>query len=174
MRQLRTWAAALLALVGGAGFTLAADDPPSYTKDVKPFLKTYCMDCHSGFRAKAGYSVATFDSLLKKGRGGSALVVPEKADESRLLLSMTGKTRRAMPPRNKPQPKAEEIAKVRDWIKAGAKDDTATEEKKVDPKEDSKKGDQTAAGKKGDDDDDGPGKKGGQKRGERRNKRDDD
>jgi len=165
---------ALLALLGGAGFTLAADDPPSYTKDVKPFLKTYCMECHGPFRAKAGYSVDNYDSLLKKGRGGSALVVPEKPDESRLLMCMTGKTRRAMPPKNKTQPKADEIAKVREWIKAGAKDDTAKDDKKADPKNDSKKGDPTAAGKKGDDDDDGPRKKGDRKRSERRNKRDDD
>ena len=124
MRQLRTWAVALLALVGGAGFTLAADDPPSYTKDVKPFLKNYCTQCHSGFRAKAGYSVDTYDNLLKKGRGGSSLVVPEKPDGSRLMMCMTGKTRRAMPPRGRAQPKADEIDKVREWIKAGAKDDT--------------------------------------------------
>jgi hypothetical protein len=130
MRLARTWAVALLALLGGAGFAAAADDPPSYTKDVKPFLKTYCMDCHSGARAKAGFSVETLDTLLKKGRGGAALVVPEKPDDSRLVLSVTGKTRKAMPPRNKPQPKADEVAKVRDWIKAGARDDTPADDKK--------------------------------------------
>ncbi len=130
MRSLRAWAVTLLTLLAGAGFAAAADDPPpSYVKDVKPFLKTYCMDCHSGARAKAGYSVESLDSLLKKGRGG-ALVVAEKPDESRLVLSMTGKTRKAMPPKNKPQPKAEEVAKVRDWIKAGAKDDTPADDKK--------------------------------------------
>jgi len=131
MRFVRTWAVAFLALLGGAGFVMADDDSPSYPKDVKPFLRTYCMACHSGARAKAGYSVETFDSLMKKGRGGP-LVVPEKPDDSHLILSVTGKTRRAMPPRNKPQPKADEIAKVRDWIKSGAKDDTpaATDDKK--------------------------------------------
>jgi hypothetical protein len=130
MRFVRTWAVAFVALLGGAGLAAAADDPPSYTKDVKPFLKTYCMDCHSGARPKAGYSVETFDALLKKGRGGWALVVPEKPDDSRLLASLTGKTRRAMPPKNKTQPKADEIAKVREWIKAGAKDDTPADDKK--------------------------------------------
>jgi uncharacterized membrane protein len=131
MRQVRTWAVVLLALLGGTGFAAAADDPPpSYVKDVKPFLKSYCMDCHSGGRAKAGFSVESLDTLLKKGRGGAALVVAEKPDESRLLLSVTGKTRRAMPPKNKTQPTADEIAKVREWIKAGAKDDTPADDKK--------------------------------------------
>jgi hypothetical protein len=56
--------------------------------------------------------------------------VAEKPDDSRLVLSVTGKTRKAMPPRNKPQPKADEINKIREWIKAGAKDDTPAEDKK--------------------------------------------
>lgn len=129
MRQMRTWMAALFAGLVGAGLAGAADNPPSYVKDVKPFLKTYCMNCHSGARAKAGFSVESLDSLLKKGRRG-ALVVAEKPDDSRLVLSVTGKTRKAMPPRNKPQPKADEIDKIREWIKAGAKDDTPAEDKK--------------------------------------------
>ena len=36
MRVMRTWAVAVPVLLGGAGFA-AADDAPSYTKDVKPF-----------------------------------------------------------------------------------------------------------------------------------------
>jgi uncharacterized membrane protein len=130
MRPMRTWTATLFAGLIGAGLAGAADNPPpSYVKDVKPFLKTYCMNCHSGARAKAGFSVESLDSLLKKGRRG-ALVVAEKPDDSRLVLSVTGKTRKAMPPRNKPQPKADEINKIREWIKAGAKDDTPAEDKK--------------------------------------------
>ena len=77
-----------------------------------------------------GYSVESLDTLLKKGRGGATLVVAEKPDDSRLIQSATGKTRRAMPPKNKPQPKADEIAKLRDWIKAGSKDDTPADDKK--------------------------------------------
>jgi hypothetical protein len=131
MRPMRTCAAALITVLAGAGFAAAADDPaPSYVKDVKPFLKTYCMDCHSSAKAKAGYSVDSLDSLLKKGRGGAALVVAEKPDDSRLLLSMSGKTRKAMPPKNKPQPKADEIDKIRAWIKAGAKDDPPADDTK--------------------------------------------
>jgi hypothetical protein len=130
MRSTRTWAVALFVLVAGSGLAGAADDPPSFVKDVKPFLKTYCMDCHSGARAKGGYNVESLENLLKKGRGGAALVVAEKPDDSRLVQSVTGKTRRAMPPKNKPQPKADEVDKVRAWIKAGAKDDTPADDKK--------------------------------------------
>jgi hypothetical protein len=112
-----------VAIVLGAGsLARATGDAPSYAKDVKPFLTKYCMDCHNNDKAKSGYSVETLDRLMKMGRKG-ALVVPEKPDESRLLLTMAGKGKQ-MPPRKVAQPRAEEIAKVRDWIKAGAKDDT--------------------------------------------------
>ena len=119
-----------VAIVLGAGsLARATGDAPSYAKDVKPFLTKYCMDCHGNTRPKGGYSVTTFDNLLKKGRRG-AMVVPEKPDESRLLLTMAGKGK-PMPPKNKPQPSADEVAKVREWVKGGAKDDApAADDKK--------------------------------------------
>src|SRR5262249_31745527 len=128
MRQVRIWAVAVAALLGTAALAAAADAKPSYTKDVEPFLTKYCLDCHNNGKSKAGYSVETVERLVKKGKKG-AIVVAEKPDESRLLLSLAGKGK-AMPPANKPQPKADEIAKVREWIKAGAKDDTPDAEDK--------------------------------------------
>jgi hypothetical protein len=128
MRFARIWAAALPALLGGTGLAGAADAAPSYTKDVKPFLAKYCMECHNNSKAKSGYSVETFDRLTRTGRKG-ALVVPEKPDDSLTLRTMGGKGKQ-MPPRRSLQPKADEIAKVREWIKAGAKDDTPADDKK--------------------------------------------
>ena len=124
----RTWAgmAVVVASLGWAGAASAADDPPpapSYSKDIKPFLAAYCMNCHNDNRPRSGVSVETFADLTKTGRRGT-LVVPEKPDDSRLLGVLTGHGK-AMPPRRSQQPKAEDIAKVRDWIAAGAKDDTA-------------------------------------------------
>jgi hypothetical protein len=129
---MRTGAAALVALLGAAGFAAAADDPPSYTKDVKPFLTKYCMDCHKGARPKSGYSVETFDRLTKMGRKG-ALVVPEKPDDSLAIRTMAGKGKQMPPTKYKSQPTADEIAKVRDWIKAGAKDDTPADDDRKKP-----------------------------------------
>jgi hypothetical protein len=116
------WAAVAVVLAFLAGAARADDAAPSYTKDVKPFLAQYCMNCHNDRRARAGYSVETFTALTREGRRGS-LVVPEKPDASRLLLTMAGKGK-AMPPRRAAQPKPEEVARVREWIQAGAKDDT--------------------------------------------------
>jgi cytochrome c len=123
----QAWAGMVLVLasLGWVGAASAADDPPappSYSSDVKPFLANYCMRCHSGGRSRSGVSVETYADLTKPGR--RTLVVPEKPDDSRLLAVLTGHGRQ-MPPGRSPQPKADEIAKVRDWIAAGAKDDTA-------------------------------------------------
>ncbi len=99
----------------------AAD--PSYTKDVKPFLTKYCIECHSAKQAKAGYNFDDFAGLTKAGKKGAA-VVPEKPEKSMLVLTMTGGAK-AMPPKKAPaKPTKEEIDMVRDWITKGAKDDT--------------------------------------------------
>jgi mono/diheme cytochrome c family protein len=124
MRQGWAGAATFLTALAWVGAATAADDPPppSYTKDVKPFMTTYCISCHNARRPRAGVSVETFADLTKAGRRG-ALVVPEKPEDSRLLSVLAGKGK-PMPPRKAPQPTVEEIGKVHDWIKAGAADDT--------------------------------------------------
>jgi hypothetical protein len=102
----------------------ADDPPPSFAKDVKPFLTSYCQNCHSGRRAKGGYSVESYANLFKRGKKGP-MVVAGKPDESRLLMTLTGRAKR-MPPRDSDQPTAGEVVKVRAWIAAGAKDDGPT------------------------------------------------
>src|SRR5205085_1214225 len=105
----------LIALCCALGFapllcadaTSPADPPPSFTKDVRPFLSNYCQGCHSGRRAKSGYSVENYAALTKNGRKGP-LVVPGKPDESRLTLCLDGKGK-PMPPKKSDQPTAEEI-----------------------------------------------------------------
>src|SRR4051812_21241076 len=110
----RVWVA-VVAFAGAVSSTRAA--PPSYEKDVKPFLAKYCLECHSGKKAKSSYSVETFADLTKKGRKGPLLNMDEP-DRGRLIMSLEGRGRR-MPPAKSPQPKDEEIAALRQWIKAG-------------------------------------------------------
>jgi mono/diheme cytochrome c family protein len=122
-------ALAIAPLVSADPTPPAADPPPSFTKDIKPFLGNYCQGCHTGRRAKSGYSVESYAALLKNGRKGP-LVVPGKPDESRLTMCMDGKGK-PMPPTRSEQPTAEEIAKVRAWIEAGARDDKPAASKKT-------------------------------------------
>jgi hypothetical protein len=134
--NLRVTLLSAFVVVAAGGLVRAGDEtpPPSYTKDVTPFLTKYCMECHSGAKAKKGYRVDSYDALTKAGRGG--LVVAEQPDKSPLIRSLEGKGKKMPPSRYTAQPKAEEITMMRDWIKAGAKNDTETaadDKKKVEP-----------------------------------------
>jgi hypothetical protein len=126
--------AAALFLVGSA---VRADDKPadkktdspSYTKDIKPFIAMYCGNCHNAKVPRSGFSLDSYDALVKGGRKGPA-VVANDTDKSVLVRVMTGKGKRMPPSKNKNQPKAEEIDMVKAWINAGATDDTPSDDKK--------------------------------------------
>lgn len=115
---------AVFGLMGmGTPFGFAADAAPSYSKDIQPFLNRYCMDCHKGNRAKAGVNVESYQSLMKGDKRGRSLIIAGKPDTSRLMHTLEGKAK-PMPPKKSNQPTAQEIAKLRAWIAAGAKDDS--------------------------------------------------
>jgi hypothetical protein len=122
--------ALILALLA-ARPALAADEP-SYTKDVKPFLENYCTSCHNASRPKSGYNLDEYAALLKGGRKGPA-VVAGKPDKSMLLKTLEGGAKKMPPRKYSEQPTAKEIARVKAWIAAGARDDTEkTSEKTAD------------------------------------------
>jgi hypothetical protein len=102
----------------------SAAAPPSYAKQVKPFFARYCVECHSGEDPDGGLSLETFKGLAEGGTNG-LVFQPGKADASRIVRMVEGKAKLTMPPKKKPQPKADEIAVLRAWIDAGAKDDSA-------------------------------------------------
>lgn len=102
----------------------AQNTPVSYMKDVKPLLTKYCADCHGANQAKAGYKVEAFADLTKAGKKG-ALVVPNNATQSLLVKVLSGQGAKIMPPRTATaKPTQAEITKIKNWITAGAKDDS--------------------------------------------------
>jgi hypothetical protein len=100
-----------------------ADSPPSYAKDVRPFLARYCLECHAAKDPEAGLNLETYKALLDGGDHGPVLK-PGKADESRIVRQVEGKPKPFMPPKTARQPKPEEVGVLRAWIDAGAKDDS--------------------------------------------------
>lgn len=105
---------------------------PSFTREIRPFLSKYCYECHQEGEAKKGIDVTSYKKLTEgTGKKKKRIVVPGQPDQSRLVRSLEGKGEKRMPPRKYNQkPTAEEIQRVRDWIAAGAPDDSR---KKVDP-----------------------------------------
>lgn len=112
-------------VLAAASTARAADDPASYTKDVKPFLEKYCNSCHMGAKPKAGVQTDSYEGLTKNTK--KRLIVPGKPTMSTLVTIMESKGEKKMPPKKeKAQPTATEIAKIKAWITAGAKDDSKT------------------------------------------------
>ncbi len=98
-------------------------DPVSYEKDVEPVLVDKCVFCHSGSVKEGKLDMGTYESLMKGGKKGVA-VVPGKPDDS-LLIKLSGRTQKpTMPPKNEEPLKPEELALVKLWIEQGAKGPT--------------------------------------------------
>ncbi len=110
----------LLAVTAG----VPAQSPPSYARQVKPFLARYCLECHAGDEAKGDLNLETYQGLRAGGKSGP-VVVPGKPDESRLVRLAEGKDKPVMPPKKAKQPRPDEVAVLRAWVAAGAKEDTA-------------------------------------------------
>ncbi len=80
--------------------------------------------CHSADSRTSNFEVTSVATLLTGGKRAGAAVVPGNADASPLIQYVTGKRQPQMPKGMTPL-SAAEIAMVRDWIAAGAVDDTA-------------------------------------------------
>src|SRR5262245_42945577 len=98
-------AAALVAAKGGAA---AGDADDALHRDVEPFLKTWCMKCHSGAEPEGGLDMAK----LVAAQGAEA---DDGWRDVRRQLR-----RRAMPPKKAPQPPDADVARVLAWIESRA------------------------------------------------------
>lgn len=108
-----------------AHLSAQAADAPSYSKDIKPLLAKYCVTCHGGERTRAKVDLTSVQGMLQGGKRTPPLI-PGKPEMSNLVRTMDG-GRPAMPPRKfAQQPTKQEIAAIRDWVAAGAKDDSKT------------------------------------------------
>ena len=112
----------LLLLCGTIGPLAAA---PSFYKDVQPLLQKHCQGCHQPASKAANLDVTSYEAFAKGGQRGPAFVAgqPEQSLTIRYLL---GETKPRMPLAAAALPEAE-IAIFRDWIRAGAKDDSPVE-----------------------------------------------
>lgn len=103
-----------------ASSLMAADQAPDYQQAVAPILQKYCAGCHNADEREGEFSVETFDELQKGGEHGAAVLAGD-AGSSRLIRLVTGAAEPKMPPEDKPQPTADEVAILKAWVAAGAK-----------------------------------------------------
>ena len=128
----RIWYHAGLAAMGlfplAAPERLQAEEKPaapvSYYKDIRPIFQARCQGCHQPAKASGAYVMTAFETLTKGGESGEAAVLPGKPDESSLVKLITPADGKAAMPKDGKPLADREIALVKQWIAAGAIDDT--------------------------------------------------
>ena len=94
----------------------AADS--SYFRDVRPLLQRQCQGCHQPSIKSGNLDLTTYDALKKGGKRGPAITT--------LVPYITGENKPQMPLGQLPLAAAE-IDLFKNWIAAGAKDDSPAE-----------------------------------------------
>jgi WD40 repeat protein len=94
--------------------------PVLYDKDIEPILVNKCAFCHSGNVKESKLDLATYETMMKGGKRGAA-VVPGNAEKSNLYMLCTKLRRPYMPPRSEKALSPKELALIKLWIDEGAK-----------------------------------------------------
>ncbi len=98
-----------------------ADSAIVFRDVIQPILNEKCLNCHNANRAKSDLILTDYQSIMKGGKNGDAIVAG-KAKESLLykyiLLPMNDSLH--MPPKEKLQLDKEEIKLIGWWINTGA------------------------------------------------------
>lgn len=104
--------------VGNPAVVLAAK-PIDFEKQIRPLLKTHCVECHGEKSTKSGLRLDARKFALEGGDSGP-VISPRKSDESELIRRITSDDElEVMPPEGK-KLTAGEIALLRTWIDQGA------------------------------------------------------
>ncbi len=86
---------------------------------VASLLQQYCSGCHSGAEPEGDFSTSSWSSLMAGTPDGPVLVAGN-VEQSRLWQLLNGQAEPKMPPAEEPQPTAEELTLLRQWIEQGA------------------------------------------------------
>ena len=90
-----------------------------FVQDIQPIFSEHCYQCHGPHKQEAAFRLDHKPTALKGGDFGVA-IVPGKADDSRLMHAVLGTNPKMRMPRKGDPLTADEIAKLKAWIDAGA------------------------------------------------------
>src|SRR5438034_8707629 len=96
----------VVATTGGADKPAPADPAAEYTTQVRPLLARYCLDCHSTKKQRGDLDLERFTSLDQVRKD-------IRPWQSVLEMLENGE----MPPKEKPQPPAEERRRLVAWVR---------------------------------------------------------
>ncbi|HAB15463.1 MAG TPA: hypothetical protein DCE44_03325, partial [Verrucomicrobiales bacterium] len=113
-----------LILLAAAGPFFASAEP-DFNHDIRPIFNRHCASCHGGVKQAGGVSIIYPEKLMAPVKSGAVPVVPGDLEKSELIRRVTTPDPDdRMPPKDhgdgQPLP-AEDIAKLKEWVAAGAK-----------------------------------------------------
>jgi len=116
------WISILLFVVG---WSVRAETATNDYAVVDSIFNAQCLDCHGSKDPEGQFVLENFESLMKGGELGPA-VVPGKSAESLLVQMVEGRfekdgKKKIMPPGKRAKLTTEQIATIKSWIDAGAK-----------------------------------------------------
>ncbi len=88
---------------------------------VMPILESKCVSCHKESKTKGKLRLDHEGEIIKGGKSGDLLIAGDLENSlliQRILLPKEEK--KHMPPKNKPQLTAEELALLKEWVASGA------------------------------------------------------
>ena len=95
----------------------ASQEAISFSKDIAPWMLEQCSRCHINAE-RGGFSLATYTALIKGSKGGVVLFPGDPVGSRLVEIIETGDM-----PRSGNKVSAENFAKLKQWIKEGAKFD---------------------------------------------------
>jgi len=98
-----------------------APAPDTYATVIEPILAAYCTSCHGTGKHKGDLRLHTPEAIAAGGESGPALVAGDLEQSllyARAALPLEHEDH--MPPEGKAQPRADELAALAAWIRAGA------------------------------------------------------
>ena len=117
----RVWGMTLICL-----FMLGACAPRnvSFSADVQPILKQYCLECHvpggAGYLA-SGYDMSSYETFMRGGKFG-AFVIPGDPLDSNLIILVEGRAHPTIRmPHGREKLSESEIEVLKAWVQQGAK-----------------------------------------------------
>ncbi|MCA9186417.1 MAG: c-type cytochrome domain-containing protein [Pirellulaceae bacterium] len=100
-------------------YSVRAEDPIVFSRDVAGILQDNCVACHGPKKAEGGYRVDTFSDLMTPGDSAAEPIVANKLDESELYRRITTMdTAERMPADTEPLD-TQEIERIKQWIESG-------------------------------------------------------
>ena len=102
---------------------------PSFSRDIQPILQKHCQSCHQPASRTSGLDLTTYEGFAQGGQRGAPFLA-ERPEESLVVRYLTAALQPRMPMGQPPLPESE-IALVREWIRAGAKNDSPAEASEI-------------------------------------------